>query len=125
MAKYNTQNLLKIRFAEAYANRGAMLNKPSMTAFDETFMRGREFDTDPETLKGYAEFLKSHRDALNHESLQSLADIGVVFSLPSLFYDKWAHINSWEGIASFWPIFICRMRSSTREMEYTMPMSLK
>jgi hypothetical protein len=98
MAKYNTQNLLKIRFAEAYANRGAMLNKPSMTAFDETFMRGREFDTDPETLRGYAEFLKAHRDALNPESLHSLADVGVVFSLPSLFYDKWAHINSWEGI---------------------------
>jgi hypothetical protein len=99
MAKYNTQNLLKIRFAEAYANRGAILNKPSMAAFDESFMKGREFDTDPETLRGYAEFLKAHRDVFSSESLRSVADVGVVFSLPSLFYDKWAHINSWEGIS--------------------------
>ena len=98
MAEYNTQNLLKIRFGEAYANRGCIINKPTMLAFDEGFAEEQEFNTDPETLRGYADFLKAHRDALNSENLQSLNDVGVVFSLPSIFYDKWTHIDSWEGI---------------------------
>ena len=99
MAEYNTQNLLKIRFAEAYANRGGIIDKPTMVAFtEEAVMIEKEFQTDPETVRGYAKFLRAYDEVLGFGSLESLADVGVVFSLPSLFYDKWAHIDSWEGI---------------------------
>jgi len=99
MVEYNTQNLLKIRFAEAYANRGSIINKSTMVAFTESAtMMEEEFQTAPETVRGYAEFLMAYDEVLGFESLESLADVGVVFSLPSLLYDKWAHINSWEGI---------------------------
>jgi len=99
MAEYNTQNLLKIRFAEAYANRGSLLNKSTMVTFTESsIIMEEEFQTDPETVRGYAEFLRAYDEVLGFENLESLADVGVVFSLPSLFYDKWAHIDSWEGI---------------------------
>jgi len=97
MEKYNTQNLLKIRFAEAYANRGSIIDKPTMVAFGDFLLTEKVFETDPETFRGYAEFLRAYDEVLGFESLESLADVGVVFSLPSLFYDKWAHINSWEG----------------------------
>ncbi|MBL7160960.1 MAG: hypothetical protein ISS57_00020 [Anaerolineales bacterium] len=100
---YNAQNLIKLRFAEAVASQGSISPKSSLSNPDWGSIENEiefAFDLYPETLREYSAFLRENALWFDSESTQALADIALVYSLPSLSYDKLTHINSWEGIAN-------------------------
>ncbi|MCK4822867.1 beta-galactosidase trimerization domain-containing protein, partial [bacterium] len=103
LSTYDAQNLKKLQFAEAVANQGSIspkagLGHPDWLGTEKDIELG--FTLYPKTLREYSTFLRENIALFDSEAIQSLAEIGLVYSLPSLAYDKLAHIDSWEGTAN-------------------------
>lgn len=115
MNEYDANNLWTIKDAEAYANKGALIENDYFIIEGESDEKAAEaLHTDPEVKFAYNTFYLANDDVFDFTSTNSMAKVAVVYSSPSVKNDMFRHIYSFNGISEiltdlhvqFDPIFI-------------------
>jgi hypothetical protein len=98
---YDTANLLAIKDAEAYANRGAWIEMGYYLEEKKTTEEEEEaaFQPDPVLKNAFNTFYLDHSELFDYESTTSMAQAAVVYASASINYALYNHMLAFNGMS--------------------------